>query len=403
MKCLHTADWHSRDKDLPEIEKCLNFLVNTAIIEKPDLIIHSGDFFHSRDIKAESAAAKLVMKRVSELADIAPIAAVQGTPLHDGRVPEILALVRGTYPIHVSTQPEQIYLLDGKFTAEIPEPPYEPEVIISLCPQPTKEYWSQKFQSSVTESDMEIGAAMSGVFAGFGGMAAPFRAPHIVCLHGTLRGARLFNNTQMIGREIEIGRDQLELCRADLYLCGHIHLNQEVYPRMFYSGSVYQVDIGEAASAHGFWIHDLMDNGEWESVFHVTPTKKTLRAPADMTGVESIDSTLYMHLCSFSTDEIKDASVRVEIKIYQDQAAELDKEKIQEFFTDQGATEVDLRIIRVPRETVRSAEVTRATGLPEKVSILAKTRGEEVPEGVLSKAHDLEAMPAEKILERVGH
>ena len=136
-----------------------------------------------------------------------------------------------------------------------------------------------------------------------------------------------------------------------------------------------------------------------ESLFIETPAKKLFKVEADTTiegaGLVDIEEALYR-------GGRFDGSVRVEIKVYQDQAQEIDRQKIEEQFKLSGASEVDIRIIRVPRETVRSTEVTKAVGLPEKVSILAKTRGEEVPDGVLAKAEMLEALPAEQILERVG-
>jgi hypothetical protein len=132
------------------------------------------------------------------------------------------------------------------------------------------------------------------------------------------------------------------------------------------------------------------------SRFIETPTKKIAQVKMDTTS-ETFDLQ-----GGLSDVDFAGASVRVEIKAWQDDAAQIDRTAIEKELIGKGASEVDIRIIRVPRETVRSAEVTKAQGLPEKVTILAKARGEEVPEGVLSKAADLEMMPAEQILERVG-
>lgn len=138
------------------------------------------------------------------------------------------------------------------------------------------------------------------------------------------------------------------------------------------------------------------------SRFIETPTKKIAKVEHDYTTLKDADEASVLACFWSSMDEIKDASVRVELKVYQDEATKINKDEIESILKEGGAQEVEVKIIRVPRETVRSAEVTKAQGLPEKVTILAKTRGEEVPEGVLAKAQDLEAMPAEQILERVG-
>ena len=383
MKILHTADWHSRDKDIDEVQRGLEFLVSKAQEEKPDIIIHAGDSFHSRDVKAESQAAKLVISTFSELADIAPVAAILGTNSHDGRAPEILSMVRGTYPIHVSTAPEQIYLLDGRFTREMPEFPYEPELILSMLPQPTKEYFARVTNSSITESDMEIGGLLGAIFMGFGGMAAQWPTKkHVLVFHGTAKGAKLCNGQQMIGREIEVTREHLELARADLGCFGHIHLPDEVFPNMFYAGSTYAVDIGEDGP-HGFWLHGW-ENGKLWSEFVETPTRKLAQVKADMTGEN------YNLEAGLSDVDFAEASVRVEIKAWQDEAAQIDREAIEKQFKDRGASEVDVRIIRVPRETVRSANIMKLHSLREKVQELASTRGEEVAESILEKADQLE-------------
>lgn len=399
MKIGHFADLHSQEKGYDEIAKCAGFIVERIEEEKPDLIVFSGDASHFRDIRMESRAARLIVETFSRLADIAPVAIVQGTASHDGRVPEILSMVHGFHEIHVASKPEQAYLMrDGSFSTEIPEPPFEPKAVISCLPTPTKEWWSRGNGGSITQTDMEISSALSAILAGFGGQAAQFPGiPHLFVFHGTARGAKLCNGAQMIGREIEIGFDQIELVRCDIGMFGHIHLPQEPFPGIFYAGSVYAVDIGEAATAHGFWMHELKD-GERESVFHVTPTKKISRIESDFTGAESGEIAFFELL----PDSYKDESVRVEIKVWQDEAAQISKEEISEMYRKAGAQEVDVRIIRVPRETVRSTEVTKAHGLPEKITILARTRGEEVPEGVLELAADLESLPAETVLERVG-
>lgn len=287
MRILHFSDAHIRDKDYDEIKKCLDFIAGEATREMPDLIVFSGDVFHSRDVRLDSQAARLAIAFFSHMANVAPVAAVLGTPSHDGRAPEILSMVRGRFPIHISTQPEQIYFLkeDGFTTLDDAiEPLHGCDAVISLLPTPTKEWWARNNGGSISQTDQEISSALSAILAGFGGQAAQFPGvPHLFVFHGTARGAKLCNGQQLIGREIEIGFDQIELTRCDIGMFGHIHLPQEPFPGIFYAGSTYAVDIGEAATAHGFWMHELK-NGERESVFHVTPTKKLAQVKADMTG-----------------------------------------------------------------------------------------------------------------------
>ncbi len=402
MKCLHFADIHARDKDIDEVSKCLWFIVAQAQAEKPDLVVFAGDFFHSRDVRLDSQAAKLVMHSFAALADMAPVVAVLGTASHDGRAPEILSLVKGKYPIHIATQPEQIILVnDGFFSPSMVEDYGKPDAVITLIPQPTKEFWGKK--GSIQQTDAEISQAMGQVFAGFGAMASQYPgACHLLVGHFTIGGAVTSTGQVMIGREIEVSREQIDMANADLVCLGHIHKSQWISPNIYYAGSIYRENWGEQ-EPKGFFVHglpDIFSSVPIKSRFIENPTRKLRKIEIDTTNGGEIESLDMAILPGLSQNPIIGASVRVEIKVYQDEAAKIDQEAIRGLLA--GASEVDIRIVRVPRETVRSVEITQAQGLPEKVTILAKTRGEEVPAGVLQKAQDMEELPAEKIMERVG-
>lgn len=241
MKCLHLGDIHARDKDIDEVKKCLGFVLEAAKDEKVDCIINGGDTFDSKDIKLDSLSARLIVKTISEMADICPLFIVKGTESHDGMTPEILAYAKGKHKIHVATMPMQIKSLD-------------PDIVVSLLPQPTKQFFQTG--SDIATSNEEIGKAMSGLLAGFGAQAADYKCPHILVYHGSISGARLSNSQVLTGMDIEVSVDQLKLSNADLILCDHIHLPQELSDNIFYSGSLYANNWGENHK-HGFYIHEI--------------------------------------------------------------------------------------------------------------------------------------------------
>ncbi len=113
MKILHTADLHYRDRDHDEIEKCVDSMISSAREENPDVIIIAGDITDSQNLKLDSRSAKTICRQISELADIAPMAIIIGTPSHDGKSAEILRFIKGKYSIHVSEKPEQLLLVGG--------------------------------------------------------------------------------------------------------------------------------------------------------------------------------------------------------------------------------------------------------------------------------------------------
>ena len=243
---------------IEEAEKCLNFLVETADAEAVDLMIIAGDIFDSGDVKLDSKAAKLVIRTFNRLADIAPVAVILGTPSHDGTAAEILSFVRGKYPIHVATRPEQIFLQTLAFVDIEAAVKYGGcDAVISLVPAPTKQYFQGN--GDIKQGDAEIAAAMSQIFAGMGATAAGFGVPHILVGHWQTAGSLISETQVLTGVDIEISPDMMALSNADLILLGHIHLKQQIKKNIFYSGSLFANNWGEV-NDHGFWIHEITDN-----------------------------------------------------------------------------------------------------------------------------------------------
>ncbi len=255
FKTAHLADLHGRDKDIEEIEKCLNFAVDTIEKEKVDLTVIAGDCFDSRDIKLDSKAAKLIIKTVSRLANICPVAIVKGTESHDGNAPEILQYARGKYPVIVASTPIQVKMIKKhSFLYRMDMPSNgEPDAIITLIPQPTKQFFNQ---GSISESNESISQALGLLFSGFGAQTAQYSCPHILVYHGSISGAKLSNQQVMTGMDIEVSTDQLNLANPDVIMCGHIHLPQELPRNVFYSGSLFPLNYGEIHN-HGFYIHEI--------------------------------------------------------------------------------------------------------------------------------------------------
>ena len=276
MKILHLADLHIREKDIEEIDRCLQSIVTTAQTEKPDLAVIAGDIFDSRDVRVDSRSAIMAIGFVSALMDICPVAIVLGTPSHDGEAPKIMKYARGKFDCVVATHPQQVYLEAG-FLYDRPaggEDFKTPECIVTLIPQPTKQYWQGS--GGASQTDQEIGQAMSGVLAGFGAQAAEYPGvPHALGYHGGISGAKVSTGQTLTGHDIEVSTDQLNLAGADLNLCGHIHMSQQLGDRTFYAGSPYRTNWGEM-EAKGFYVHEVWGDSEnfISSRFIETPAER---------------------------------------------------------------------------------------------------------------------------------
>lgn len=401
LKVLHTSDWHTRDKDYEECRKCLMALTVNARDENPDLIVIAGDIFDSRDVRLDSQSAKLVFEIVSRLADCAPVAVLVGTPSHDGMAAEVLSHIRATFDVIVSSRPEQIYLTATDHWELSPAPGQGIKAVLSMVPTPTKQYF--KTDLGIADSNEELAKAMTGIFAGFGAQAAAFPAPHILVGHFSVGGAFLSETQQMIGVDIEMSRAQIELAQADVAALGHIHLPQQIGENIFYSGSVYAKNFGEI-HPHGFYYHTISRNRREliESRFVATPTRRLLRIEADFTreGNDLIELPMIMN--QHGPEELKNAVVRVEFKVWQDEAEKIDRQNLLDFFGPTGAADVDIRIIRVPRETVRSERLLKLRTLRDKILEMAAIKSEAVMESILAKADQLESTPSEQIINAIG-
>ena len=94
----------------------------------------------------------------------------------------------------------------------------------------------------------------------------------------------------------------------------------------------------------------------------------------------------------------------MEYKVFQDEAGKIDKETITKGLLASGALDVDIRIIRIPRVTIRSETVLKVERLRDKVIAMnALEEGRlELPESILSKADALEDKQPDDLLEEVG-
>jgi len=307
----------------------------------------------------------------------------------------------------VADYPEQITFIHGLFVPMGNLHAGKPDAIITCIPTPTKQYW-EKFggeNRSAKETDAEVAQAMSAMLAGFGADTATFDyPPHILVAHCNVGGALLSETQQNIGQDIELSRDQIALAEADLVCCGHIHYPQQLKPNIFYSGSIYAKDFGELHS-HGFYIHELSDDvvlpaGFYllNSTFHNTPTRKLVKLKTDLTnGGRSLESMMADGTWEY---DIAGAFVRLEIKAWQDEADQLDIPAIRAALG--AAQDVEIRIQRVPRETVRSAHLLELQALRDKIREMALLRKEDVPESILAKADILETLEPDEIYGRLA-
>lgn len=389
LKILHTADWHVRDKDIDEISDCLEFLLHTASKEKVGMVIIAGDIFDSRDIKLDSKSAKLVTRIISDLSKICPIDIITGTPSHDGLASESLAALGKNICVTAGAMPQQVI--------------YPGEAVVSLFPTITKQY--DQSHSSIAETNVEISQRASGLFAGYGARASYFPdVPHILVGHWNVSGSKLPTGNMLIGQEIDISTDQMMLACPDLICLGHIHIAQKLGDRTFFSGPIYPTTIAESGP-NGFYIHTLVGKELVSSEFIKTPHIKRCRVIADYTTdplPEQCEEYAYQFVSEIVRRECAGANVRSDFTAWQDEAKLIPQAEINRIYLEAGAAKAEIRLIRVPRQTVRGESVLKAQTLRDKLVTQAAIKDETVPERILLKADILEAGKIDEVVGRAA-
>ena len=144
------------------------------------------------------------------------------------------------------------------------------------------------------------------------------------------------------------------------------------------------------------------------SRFIETPARKVVRIQQDCT--KGSDTPLLDFLNCFccpasgpAEQDVTGADVRLEATVWQDESDRIggQKERLERFFVDRGALSVDIRITRIPRETIRAESVLKAETLRAKIEERAAIVGEITDPEVLVMADLLEGSKAEELLKQV--
>jgi len=389
IKILHTGDWHLRGQDIDEAKECLDLVIAKA--EEADVVVMTGDITDRRHTLLDSYATWVALSTFEELAYHCPVIICSGTPYHEGNIAEKMRVASNKHPvIPVVGRPDIVELdINGE------------KAVFSVIPQPTKQYIDTL--PTIEETDDRLKAGMSGVFMNLAMRAARMGAKyHVGVGHFTIGGAYISETQQMIGRDIEISREQLYILNFELCCMGHIHKAQRIGARTFYAGSLYSLTAGEL-DQKGFYMHTLDDG--LQSEFIATPARPRVVVDLDFTAEGKALNDESQIEAALATETIPpNAKLHIRLRAWADATVTVSQETIERILKDIGVHPYSLKFepIRVPRQNLRAQSILAATNLRSKVYEMARTKGETVPESILDKADLLEGEPDEdKILESV--
>ena len=157
--------------------------------------------------------------------------------------------------------------------------------------------------------------------------------PAVLLAHVSLQGADFgLERSLMLGRDVEIGSDDLSASAFDYVALGHIHKHQAlgIRPPVVYAGSPERIDFGEEGEPKGYvWLEIEAAGGvrrtHWE--FVELPARRFETIRIDATGDEP--SLIVEREIETAAERIDGAIVRVQITVDADHEAELSASRIR--------------------------------------------------------------------------
>ena len=342
MKILHLADTHigpfpgpvvgGKNVRADDTLRCFDELIEKTTVLQPDLIIHAGDLFHAAKTWSERGISEVddAIQRITELADIAPVVIVRGTPNHDGDAHyQILkthfdsAVLSGN--VTIITEPGRYGIVCNNRSA------------INLCALPgfDKGYWRSKNPGLDREQETQaFSDALEKMIVGMKAQCEP-DYPSVLVGHYTVEGANTESGQTMMFSQFEpiITHRTLTTAGYDLCCFGHIHKPQALGANAFYSGSINRLNFNDESDRRGFYVHTLDGNKLVSSEFiELESPRKFKTVRLDDAAIHDFNLTGML-----PQQDVEDAVVRVVYDCTDENQKAMSRAQMEKALMDMGA------------------------------------------------------------------
>jgi exonuclease SbcD len=213
MKISHCGDIHlEEDRYFEDTAQCLEWFVEDSIRSNTDLFVVDGDL---TTYKAAIKERNLWVDALVRMANHAPVILVAGN--HGAELEGdlyVFARARGKHPIYLCTDPDFIELSE----AAVAVFPYPRKAAMVGDDQNLHEAFARQLDEFNQRFEQRPGSYK--LFFGHFGVA----------------GARVSGGQPLVGRCAEYPFDPLHGLRAQYVGLSHIHLRQQLAPRIWYTG-----------------------------------------------------------------------------------------------------------------------------------------------------------------------
>ena len=341
MKVLHTADWHIGQFKGPVVHgvnlrsqdtvKCLEYMVQVATEEKPDIVCVSGDIFHQEQIGPVRYSDEMINATniITSLAHFAKyVIVMRGTPNHDGggQFRVLNRMLLNVKNVSVVTEPVVIKT---------------PLADIACIPGFDKQEFRSKFPGlSADDENITWTKYISDMVLA---LRAGCEKTPILMAHYTVPGCNMESGQTSFFTNFEpvIPREVLMTARYEAVLLGHIHRPQiiEGFDNVFYSGAINAMNFNDEGQDRGFWIHEFNEKGTLiKGHRYTTPYRQfcTITWDSDEVGNYIREGIMYLHRTGIP-EGVADKIVRVRYSCTSEQKKALNIPLLQKNLYEVGA------------------------------------------------------------------
>ena len=341
FKILGTADWHIGEFKGPVIDgvnlrsqdtiNCLDYMVDIARDERPEIVCVSGDIFHQEQIGPVRYSKEILVatRIIKELASVSKyVVVMRGTVNHDGngQFKVLKEMLSSEKNVSVVTEPTVIKT---------------PLADIACIPGFDKQEFRSRFPG--LSADEENEAWTSYISSMVMGLRAECHKTSILMAHYTIPGCNMESGQTSFFTNFEpvIPREALEAAGYEAVLLGHIHRPQILngLHNVFYSGAINAMNFNDEGQERGFWIHEFSDTGKLTKGHNcITPYRRFYTITWDTEEVEAYirEGVMYLHRLGFPED-VADKIVRVRYSCTSEQKKQLNIPALQKDLYELGA------------------------------------------------------------------
>jgi DNA repair exonuclease SbcCD nuclease subunit len=357
FRFCHAGDFHlDEDRYFADTAQCLEWFVADAIQASVDLFVINGDL---TTYKATIKERNFWIDRLVEMASHAPTILVAGN--HGAELEGdlyVLAKAKGFHPIFLCTEPEFIELDD---------------VSIAVFPYPRK----AGFVGSPEESKLSDAfvAQLQEFNQRFALRPASF---HLFFGHFGVAGAKVSSGQPLVGRCAEYPLDPLLGLQAQYVGLSHIHLRQQLAPRVWYAGSLSRCDYSEQEDK-GYHLVTLKepvlspDLSDVEVQFRLSPTRNMVELRAVYENGEFQFKDFPDPTC------LNDARVKLVVTVAKGLHESLSREeqaRLQEQLLKANPSELKVKIEHAPEDPTETAPLSLAKTAEGKLRAYWALKGE---------------------------